>query len=42
MTEGNHKRLQRMTELGVVHYLCKPFEPEELRALVDVLFDTTR
>ncbi len=33
-TEGNRQRLQRMTELGVTHYLRKPFEPEELRTLV--------
>ncbi len=37
-TEGNKKRLERMTELGVQHYLRKPFEPEELRALVGELF----
>lgn len=37
-TEGNQKRLARMTELGVEHYLRKPFEPEELRALVADLF----
>lgn len=37
-TEGNKKRLARMTELGVEHYLRKPFEPEELRALVEDLF----
>lgn len=37
-TEGNQKRLARMTELGVEHYLRKPFEPEELRALVLELF----
>ncbi|MGK0202723.1 MAG: two-component system chemotaxis response regulator CheY, partial [Planctomycetota bacterium] len=37
-TEGNQKRLARMTELGVEHYLRKPFEPEELRALVEDLF----
>ena len=37
-TEGNKKRLERMTELGVEHYLRKPFEPEELRALVGELF----
>ena len=37
-TEGNKKRLARMTELGVTHYLRKPFEPEELRALVGELF----
>lgn len=37
-TEGNQKRLSRMTEMGVEHYLRKPFEPEELRALVEDLF----
>ena len=37
-TEGNKKRLERMSQLGVEHYLRKPFEPEELRALVQVLF----
>ena len=37
-TEGNKKRLERMTQLGVTHYLRKPFEPEELRALVAELF----
>ncbi|MCK5943466.1 MAG: response regulator [Planctomycetes bacterium] len=37
-TEGNQKRLARMTELGVEHYLRKPFEPEELRELVENLF----
>jgi two-component system chemotaxis response regulator CheY len=37
-TEGNKKRLERMTQLGVTHYLRKPFEPEELRALVCELF----
>lgn len=37
-TEGNKKRLQRMTDLGVRHYLRKPFEPEELRSLVGELF----
>lgn len=36
-TEGNKKRLERMTQLGVTHYLHKPFEPEELRALVAAL-----
>lgn len=33
-TETNQARLQRMRELGVRHYLRKPFQPEELRALV--------
>lgn len=37
-TEGNRKRLERMTQLGVVHYLRKPFEPEDLRKLVASLF----
>ncbi|MCB9879648.1 MAG: response regulator [Planctomycetes bacterium] len=37
-TEGNQKRLQRMTDLGVDHYLRKPFEPEDLRALIKDLF----
>ncbi|MGE3175301.1 MAG: response regulator [Planctomycetota bacterium] len=41
-TEGNKKRLDRMTELGVEHYLRKPFEPEELRALVASMFDGGR
>jgi CheY-like chemotaxis protein len=40
-TEGNRKRLERMTALGVVHYLRKPFEPEDLRALVSALFHDT-
>lgn len=38
-TEGNKKRLARMTELGVEHYLRKPFEPEDLRALVGIMFE---
>jgi two-component system chemotaxis response regulator CheY len=37
-TEGNEKRLARMAELGVEHYLHKPFEPEELRDLILQLF----
>jgi two-component system chemotaxis response regulator CheY len=37
-TEGNKKRLERMTQLGVTHYLRKPFEPEELRTLVGAMF----
>jgi two-component system chemotaxis response regulator CheY len=41
-TEGNKRRLERMTQLGVVHYLRKPFEPEELRALVNTLFHETK
>ena len=38
-TEGNKKRLARMTALGVHHYLHKPFEPEALRALIRELFE---
>lgn len=38
-TEGNRKRLERMTQLGVEHYLRKPFEPEELRNLVQTMFE---
>jgi len=38
-TEGNRKRLERMTQLGVEHYLRKPFEPEELRSLVQTMFE---
>jgi len=38
-TEGNRKRLDRMSQLGVEHYLRKPFEPEELRSLVKALFE---
>lgn len=41
-TEGNKKRLERMTQLGVTHYLRKPFEPEELRALVSALSHEAR
>jgi two-component system chemotaxis response regulator CheY len=37
-TEGNRKRLDRMSQLGVEHYLRKPFEPEELRSLVKALY----
>ena len=33
-TEGNEKRLARMKELGVGHYLHKPFEAEQLRELI--------
>lgn len=38
-TEGNRKRLDRMSQLGVEHYLRKPFEPEELRSLVKALLE---
>lgn len=38
-TEGNRKRLERMSQLGVEHYLRKPFEPEELRSLVQTMFE---
>ena len=33
-TEGNKERIGRMTDLGVEHYLRKPFQPEELRGLI--------
>jgi two-component system, chemotaxis family, chemotaxis protein CheY len=39
-TESNQRRLERMTQLGVAHYLRKPFEPEDLRDLVATLFET--
>ncbi|MEO6594051.1 MAG: response regulator [Planctomycetota bacterium] len=39
--EGNTKRLARLLQLGVVHYLRKPLEPEDLRALLRSLFATT-
>lgn len=38
-TEGNRQRIARMTELGIDHYLRKPFEPEELRELVLTMFE---
>lgn len=34
-TEANKERLQRLHDLGVVDSLHKPFEPEDLRRLVD-------
>ena len=34
-TEANKERLQRLRDLGVVDSLHKPFEPEDLRRLVD-------
>jgi two-component system chemotaxis response regulator CheY len=34
-TESNKDRLQRLRDLGVVDSLHKPFEPEDLRRLVD-------
>lgn len=37
-TEGNRQRLERLSALGVSHYLRKPFEPEDLRELVLQLF----
>lgn len=37
-TESNPERLARMSELGVNHCLRKPFQPEELRELVQTLF----
>jgi len=33
-TEGNHDRLRRMRDLGVVETLRKPFEPEDLHRLI--------
>jgi len=41
-SDGNQRRLERMTQLGVTHYLRKPFEPEDLRDLVATLFETGR
>ncbi len=38
-TEGNKRRLERLGRFGVIHYLRKPFEPEELRAVVQELFE---
>ena len=34
-TEGNKSRLDHMRALGVVETLRKPFEPEELKRLID-------
>lgn len=34
-TEANKDRLQRLRDLGVVDSLHKPFEPEDLRRLID-------
>jgi two-component system chemotaxis response regulator CheY len=34
-TESNKERLQRLRDLGVVDTLHKPFEPEDLRRLID-------
>lgn len=41
-TEGNKKRIERMTALGIDNYLRKPFEPEELRQLVATMFEGKR
>ena len=40
-TERNEQRIARMLELGVEHYLPKPFEPEDLRKLVRTMFEGT-
>lgn len=34
-TESNKERLQRLRDMGVVDSLHKPFEPEDLRRLID-------
>lgn len=34
-TESNKERLKRLHDLGVVDSLHKPFEPEDLRRLID-------
>ena len=34
-TEGNEERLDELREKGVSGYLRKPFEPEDLRGLID-------
>jgi two-component system chemotaxis response regulator CheY len=34
-SEANKERLQRLRDLGVTDMLHKPFEPEDLRRLVD-------
>ncbi len=39
-TEGNKKRLERKSALGIQNYLHKPFEPEDLRALVQQIFQS--
>jgi len=41
-TEVNEQRLRGVTSLGVLHYLRKPFEPEQLRALVGEMFSSPR
>ncbi len=33
-TESNKERLDRLRQLGVVEFLRKPFEPEDLRRIV--------
>lgn len=38
-TEGNKRRLEGLTQFGVIHYLRKPFEPEELRAIAQDLLE---
>lgn len=41
-TEANRERLRRLRDLGVVDTLHKPFEPEELRRLVDRVLGVKR
>ncbi len=41
-TEANKERLQRLRDLGVVDSLHKPFEPEDLRRLVDKVLGVKR
>ncbi len=36
-TESNKARLERMRELGVIDTLHKPFEPEDLRRLIETV-----
>ncbi len=38
-TEGNEAKLNMLSDLGVQGFLRKPFEPEELRALVHQLIE---
>jgi CheY-like chemotaxis protein len=36
-TESNQKRIESMRQLGIRGFLHKPFEPEDLRKLVEAL-----
>lgn len=38
-TEGNIARLMRLQDLGILGYLRKPFQPEDLRKLVGDLLE---